>query len=325
MHVIAFAEPKALYTFSDQTIRLEIIYEASMLWLNKSLTTLRDEVFILYAHQPNEHRHCLYDINVYNGYNLKELKETIPLPVTEVRFMAGCNVSNCVYVCVETGASFEIVRIAKDEEHKFKVSPWKTDFGWSIDLMTVSANGNLIIFSRYGPSSFGNSSFPKGPYSIHVFSADGTLQYQAMLSPDIIRECLYVNQKSNGNVVLAYAGVRKCHIRLQELDFSGGVLTVVREFKSSFRVPSRECCVSLADDNDRMIIAHSFEGIELLDSEFNLIGVYHLPNTCNYDERSDLLDLIYDSNRHEIVRTRCDSRDGIGGNSVFTIFRFTED
>jgi len=101
-------------------------------------------------------------------------------------------------------------------------------------------------------------------------------------------------------VVVAYTGRYNNRTRLLEVDESGGV---VRRFKSSFEISSREVYVNLADENDRMLIASSVEGIELLDSEFNLLGLYSLPKVHG---QSLVSDLHYDCNRNEIVRIHLD-------------------
>ena len=83
---------------------------------------------------------------------------------------------------------------------------------------------------------------------------------------------------------------------------------------------TRECCVNLADSNDGMMLASSFEVIELLDSEFNLLGVYSLQQ--NQNKLLSLIESHYDRNRNEIVRIHSDRNTF---KNVLTIFRFTEE
>jgi len=134
---------------------------------NQAMTTLKDEVFLL-CKQLDER----YIINVYNRDNMQEVKEVIPLPGTDAQFMAGCNVSDCLYICVTQGDSIypSVLRISRDEDHTFKISSWKTD-DRVIWVMTVSANGSLVILSSSGLRS-----------SAAVYNADGTLQREIDLA-----------------------------------------------------------------------------------------------------------------------------------------------
>src|SRR6218665_1111416 len=83
--------PKARALFSAQTIRLEILQESSIQSRSEAMTTLKDEIFLLYK-QLDGH----YVIKVYNRDNMEEVKDVIPLPGTDAQLMTGCNVSNCV-------------------------------------------------------------------------------------------------------------------------------------------------------------------------------------------------------------------------------------
>jgi len=268
------------------------------------MTTLKDEIFLLYKQRDGH-----YVIKVYNRDNMKEMKEVIALPGTDAQCMTGCNVSNCLYICHRQGDScrLKVLRISRDAaEQKFNISPsWKTEHRRSMYKMAVSTNGSLVIFSHYIHS-----------YAVSVYNADGILQHETVFPEVDISMHLDVIPKSNGNVVLTYIGSPGIHPRLLEFDASG---SVVRQFMSSFEI-SRDTCVSLADENDRMIIVRPFEGIELLDSEFNLLGVYSLPN--DQGKSYQHIDLRYDCNRNEIVRIHYDP--SIRTN-VLTIFRFTDE
>src|SRR6218665_3409122 len=103
-------------------IRLEIAQQFSMSSQNHAITTLNDEVFLLYK-QRDTH----YVIKVYARDNMTEVKEVIPLPGTDPRHMTGCNVSNCVYISLKQGDydDHEVLRISRDAEHKFNISSWK--------------------------------------------------------------------------------------------------------------------------------------------------------------------------------------------------------
>jgi len=251
-----------------------------------------------------------YVIKVYNRDNMEEVKEVIPLPGTGARHMTGCNVSNCVYICLRLGdsPSHEILRISRDVENKFIISPWINDTKLAF-AMSVTANGSVVTLStrREGASSD----------VVRIYNTDGSLEREVMLPLDL-DAFLYTSviQKSNGNLVLAYVGHHDLGLRLAEIDVSG---SLVRQFQASAE-HSHESCVNVADANDRIMICIPFEGVELLDSEFNLIGVYRLPN----DQSESLFqsDLHYDWNRNEIVRFHCDFDTMTSG---LTIFRFTEE
>ena len=60
----------------------------------RAVTTLKDEMFMLYRQDDRD-----YVMNVYNHNNVAEvIKDVVPLRETEMVCMAACNVSNCVYV-----------------------------------------------------------------------------------------------------------------------------------------------------------------------------------------------------------------------------------
>ena len=153
-----------------------------------------------------------------------------------------------------------------------------------ISTISVSANGSLIILSvQQG----------QDPNVVSIYDANGSLQHEIMLSSDI-DAFRYKNviQKSNGNLVLAYVNDQNHKIKLLEIDMSG---SVVRQYQSSF---GEESFVNFADIYGRIMITEPHEGMELLDSEFNLLGTYSLQQ----DEGKNLLlyDLHYDSERNEI-------------------------
>ena len=57
------------------------------------MTSMKDEIFILC--RPNGED---YVINVLDCNNMAEVKDVIPLPGICPANIAGCSVSNCVYV-----------------------------------------------------------------------------------------------------------------------------------------------------------------------------------------------------------------------------------
>jgi len=281
---------------------------------NEAMTTLKDEIFLLYK-QRDDH----YVIKVYSRGNMEEVKEVIPLPGTDPMQMTGCNTSNCLYISLRQGDSYdhEILRISRDADHKFIISPWMrlSDGG----LKSFTANGSIIIFSRRGGDH---------PDVVRIYKADSSLQHEMMLSRDI--EALrYKNviQKSNGNLVLAYLGLgkKRNRINLLELNLSG---SVVRQFQSSVEyMYNTESFVEVADEHDRMLIGKPFEGIELLDSEFNHLGIYSLEKPDfklrPFSNLDRFIDLHYDRNRNEIVRPYFDWSMHTSVN-VLNTFRFTE-
>jgi len=74
-----------------------------------------------------------------------------------------------------------------------------------------------------------------------------------------------VIQKSNGNFVLSYVKHENYQTKLLEIDTNE---SVVCQFQSSLR--------NVADIFCRMKITELHEGIKLLDSEFNLVGINSL-------------------------------------------------
>lgn len=76
-----------------------------------------------------------------------------------------------------------------------------------------------------------------------------------------------------------------------------------------------------------MMVASSLEVIELLDSEFNPLGVHSLSIGAQGLKQNEIrpfsfIDSHYDRNRNEIVRIHGDARTST---NVFTTFRFTEE
>lgn len=294
--------------FSAQTIRLEILQESSIGSKYLAMTTLKDEIFLLYG------LHTPHTVNVYDRDNMAEVKQIIPLPGTYSQHMSGCNASNCVYIlCRSYGDLFSVFRISRDDEHKFHVSQWiKHNPRRSVFLMNVSANGSLAICSS-GIGEHRNSNF------LGAYDADGSLQHEIMLPTDMhVRIYKNVIKKLNGNLVLAYLDKLTPYPRLLEFDTQG---RVVRRFQSSLVTCGSR--MDLADDNDRMMIVRMSEGIELLDSEFNPLGVY----TPQKDRGKTIrfYDLHYDCNRNEIVRSQRIDNGWDTRVSVLTVFRFTEE
>jgi hypothetical protein len=171
--------------------------------------------------------------------------------------------------------------------------------------MSVSANGNLATVS---------SDDDHDSDVISIFDVNGSLQHEIMLPliDDMEGGSENLIQKSNGNLVFAYVNDQNYQITLLEIDASG---IVVRRYESSC---SGDSCVISADIYGRIMINEMSKGMQLLDSEFNLLGIYNLQQ----DEGKDhlLFDLHYDNERNEVWRIYYDRG---SKTSVLTTFRFT--
>ena len=285
---------------------MEVLQESSIELQNRGVTTLKDEIFLL-CYRPDRY----YVIKVYNRDNLKEVKDVIRLPGTDAQHMTGCNVSNCLYISLRQGDSLihDTLRISRDVDHKFNISPWIDDRR----MMSVTANGGIIICSKRGG---------RHRDVVRIYNADGSLQHEMKLSR-YVDVLTYKNiiQKANGNLVLSYLSIRNNHIGLTllELNLSG---SVVRQFHSSID-HNEEGFLKVADENDRIMICTPFDGIELLDSEFNLLGIFSLPRDqlCAYCR---LNDVHYNRSRNEIVSVHL-VINILACTNVLTISRFAEE
>lgn len=77
------------------------------------------------------------------------MKEVIALPEMCIVDIAACNVTDYVYVLDQDKLllSASIVRIKRDDKHRIDVEPWISGLCFSVDHMSVSLEGNLIIIS----------------------------------------------------------------------------------------------------------------------------------------------------------------------------------
>ena len=184
------------------------------------------------------------------------------------------------------------------------MSPWIQDHKGCISMMFVSSNGNLIILSVR----------LRCPDVVSIYNANGSLQHEIMLSSDT-DTFVYssVIQKSNGSVVLAYVTEQNPQTQLLEIDTGG---SVVRQYQSSMRKASY---VNFADVHDRIMITDQRGGIELLDSEFNLLGTYNLlQNGAQYHHLEELRYAKLSSDLNDIVCVRSRAH-------VSMIFNFEEE
>ena len=109
---------RVIYVVAQETILLEILHQFEIPFRAHKLTTMKDEMFII----DNRTRIIVYNLN-----NLAEVKDIIELPGLDLLDIAVCNVSNCVYVLVQTSDFSAILRITKNEQHQFEISTWIED------------------------------------------------------------------------------------------------------------------------------------------------------------------------------------------------------
>lgn len=110
------------------------------------VTTLKDEIFQLCDLTFDEASPAMsmqdpsvdYVIAVYNRMNVEEMKCVIPLQGILPDDIAGCSLSDCIYVLTENLQCQSILRITKDEENQFKMSPWIPDLKLVAPTISVS-------------------------------------------------------------------------------------------------------------------------------------------------------------------------------------------
>lgn len=218
------------------------------------VTALNGEIFILYGPSGQD-----AVIHVHDRNNIAEIKDVISLPGRCLGAIAACNVSNCVYAYL--GAVPSVVRITKDEEHQFNISPFINDsrIMQHCPTMSVSANGSLLFFLEEEREA---------PPTVAIYNANGFLQHEIMF-PQYAGEMIRLAHlgdtilKSNGNIVLVTSGYNKR--KLLEMDLSGNV---VREYQSSLDLYD---CVTFEDRHGRILITDVHMGMELIDAEYNLL------------------------------------------------------
>lgn len=263
-----------------------------------------------------EHSAKEYAINVCNRNDMENVTDVILLPGKEPLVMAGCAVSNCVYIVVlkqkKRVITDTVFRILRDVDHKFELSPWiKFDPKLPICTMAVSANGSVMIRTEQdGRDSESDV--------VNVYRPDGSLEHQIMLPQYITKEVFKYQElipKSNGNFIFAYINDRNYKQTLVEIDTSGNV---VRKYYSFY---NEESCVNYVGNLGSILITEPFYEMRLLDSELNLIGIYSMPQDARVSNRF-LFHLHYDSERNEIARIH-----HVKGTQsrVLITFRFTEE
>lgn len=246
-------------------------------------------------------------INVYNRNNTAQVKDVIPIPKTSPVRMVGCGVSNCVYVLSRKISDYiSVLRIKKNDQHRFKVSPFIEDIRQPDPIVSVTQDGSVLLscWTHWGASS-----------EIRVYDANGSFQRAVTLNPEISRFDDII-AKSDGNFVLVpHRRNQFEEKKFTEIDKDG---TIVRQSQLSLGERSQICC---ADNSGRIVLltAYARRGFAVLDSEFNPL----CSSGPHPDDAPFVLpcDMSFSSDRNEVVgiyRGWIDTR-------YLVIFRFTED
>jgi len=281
-----------LLLLDQETIRLEILHQSRIQRFSRDLTTLKEEMFILFyeSYDESEHSVCVYDRN-----NLAEVKDVIALPGKYPLTLDACNVSNCVYVlCYHEDLnenSGSIFRIKKDEEHGFNILPWMSDLR-KTPFISVLPNGILSV--THG----------RNPVALRNYDAKGSL----VLSADIhgFRLVKRVMQKSNRNLIIAAMNDRLDTV-LTEIDLDG-------KLKGQHISSHLRMSMHFADAYGRILVTDPTDGIQLLDSELNRLDL----DSQQLGQR--ILKSTYNTERNVVVCSCVDYSNA----SFITTFRLTE-
>lgn len=288
---------------------MEVLHEQHLVDCSVlDVTSMEDDVFLLcsYEFQVNEISQCACEIRVYNRNDMAEVPVVIAMPGIRPIDIAACNVSNCLYVHGRNEESHEdsILRITREEDNQFKIHTWISDLRCVIFYMNVSTKGTLIVHSIRLPCKAVVEKV------ISIYSPYGFLQREVIWSPDYSSRVRSVFERSNGNLVF-HAVSNEYAIVLTEMDSDG---VIRRKFESSLRGNGG---VNFVDASGRILIYEPNNGIELLDSELNLLDFTAQQPQVNGSTSSRLH---YNSKRNEVIGI---SR---GCNTSFlTIFRLSEE
>jgi len=283
---------------------LEVVHQSRFQNDIDAFATLKEEIFL---HRSTDDGHTPIVIEVYERSNMAEVIDVIALPGEHQILLniEACNVSDCVYVlCQQTNGSNEfyqsVLRIKKDGEHLHKSSPWISVPRQQVSSISVLRNGILSV--THG----------RNPVALRNYDANGTL----VLSADIYGFRYYVDrvmQKANGDLVLGtICPVRNLRV-LTEIYMDGKVKW---QHVSSILFGR----VHFADTFDRILVTDQFGGMELLDSELNLLVF----DRQQLRECIDLSD--YNNERNDVVAI-CYNRFTYASCLTFTVytFRFKEE
>lgn len=278
---------------------MEIVHKYWVDNLIFGLTGLKDEIFVLCGMSIMG-----LTVAVYNRNKMAAVEELVELPDKRPLEIEACSVSNCVYVlCVDDDRKcVSVLRLRKDGAgNQFSISPFASDLRLPVatqPTLGVSPNGSLSVIHGLDP------------VAVDVFSANGSLALSVNVSG--FRHIDRVIQRSDGNLVLAslHGNRNRLERVLTELGADGKIL---RQYKSSLRAAS----ANVADMHGRIVICKSFKGMELLDSEFNILEFGGKPK-----DKSFLFNAVtYNGERNEVMS----SCTFANGKCLITIFRFSEE
>src|SRR6218665_283735 len=288
---------------AQETIRLEILQQFPLHYCISSVTTLKDEVFLLGKRDGQCHT-----ITVYDRSNMAEVKDVIPLPRLRAKIVAACSVSNYLYVLSSKRHRCSIVRVGKDGEHWSAVTPLISGIYLEEPTLSVTDSGSLITSGQQTSNDL--------PV-ISVWDANGSMQREIRFSEDfseVISFFWHILPKSNGNLVLAVADGPN---RLMEINLDG---IVIRQYDFMFLSLDYKCVTSYADRHGRIFNINYFKEMELFDAEFNRIdftGPELPPESGGHYFSPE--DMHYNCARNELVAIVC-NQDGKG---VLVFFHFT--
>lgn len=282
---------------------MEILQGSSIPFYVHKVSALGDDIFAL-CKQGSQ-----YIIKAYDRNNLAKVKD-IYLPETHAVDFAACDVSNYLYV-LAANMEFDcpsIYRIRKDAENKFHASVWIRILKLPLSRISVSVSGHLVFHSKGGGHI---------PSVLRIIDERGSLLNKILLSkvnPSFeTRFGDSLIHKPNGNIILTSVN-SKYQIELTEIDARG---RIVRQHKPPLSGGSG---VNFADAYGRVVITHTYNGVEVLDSEFNLLKVTVAPMSSRVQFKVPHI-MHYNRQRDEVV--------GIYANSTTTstlsIFRFKEE
>lgn len=282
---------------------MEVFYQSRFDHAVDRFTRLNEEIFLILRTGVQSPAH----VDVYDFNDLAVVKDVIALPAGKSPLgMEACSVSNCVYVLcqdLESNGLYRLVlRIKKNGEHRFNISPWISDINLVASSISVFPNGILSLALGCDPVALRN------------YDTNGTLVlYASVHGLGFVDR---VMQKANGNLVLASQSVDKNRRVLTEIDADG---KVVRQHVSS--LDGDMSTVVYAYGRDRMLITDPIDGCELLDSEFNSLDFEGRQLTENM--HIDFSE--YNGERNEFVSIGFCVSDLGDLDPTFTTFRFTEE
>lgn len=279
---------------------MESLHRSPISTFVSGVISLKDEIFMLCQAGA-------YDssVSVYNRNNTAQVKDVIPLPKTSPVKMASCGVSNCVYVLDSKISDYiSVLRIRKNDQHRFKVSPFIVHERQPDPIMSVTPDGRVILSSQ---KHWGDSA------EMSVYDTSGSFQRAVKFNSEIIPRFSDIIATSYGTFVLVpHKRNRFEEKKLTEIDKDG---VIVRQSQLSIGERSVVCCAGISGQIG-VFTAYARRGFALLDSEFN-------PTYCSGPHPDDgpfvlPCDMSFNSERNEVVGIYR----GWLGNRFLIIFRF---